>query len=303
MVEVLLACYNGEKYLQEQLDSLIKQDYENLIITIRNDGSTDSTANILADYADKYPDKIKILNDTQNSGSACKSFIKLIGEATGDYVMFCDHDDVWMENKITTTIAAMQAAETVCPDLPLLVHTDLIPTDENLKPLSDSFTKSQRLFPEKNKLNDLLAQNSVTGCTVMINSELLSLLKTMPQYVLMHDWWAALTAAAFGKVVYLDVATMLYRQHGNNAVGAVSSSGAYVKDRKNTAKQRIISSYEQAMLLYDTYGYKLSENNKRLILEYADCKNKKKLSRIKTIFKYKTHKHGFIKALAQIFYC
>lgn len=298
MVEILLACYNGEKYLSQLLDSIYAQDYGDFVITARDDGSNDNTMQILEHYKRKFG-KMNIISDGENLG-AKGNFARLISNACGDYVMFADHDDKWREDKISTTLGAMQAAECVL-DAPILVHTDLYVTDESLNITSLSFTKSQHFNMRKNKLSDFLAQNTVTGCAMMANARLIDLVRNIPSGALMHDWWLALTASAFGKVVYLDEPTIYYRQHANNQVGAVK--GGYIADRKATAKDRLLATYKQAKLFLDVFGSRLSEKDRKTVTEYALCGQKGKLSRIITIIKYKTKKQGFVKLLAQLFYC
>ena len=298
MVEILLATYNAEKYLPEMLDSVYAQDYTNFLITVSDDCSKDDTVKILNEYKNKYG-KMRIISKGENLG-AKGNFRWLIQNADADYVMFADHDDKWLPDKISTTLAAMQAAECAING-PILVHTDLSVTDADLNITAPSFVKSQKFDMRKNKLSDFLAQNTVTGCAMMINRDLLDLAKDMPEDALMHDWWLSLTASAFGKAVFLDVPTILYRQHGNNEVGAVGKD--YVADRKATAKRRLYDTYNQAELFYNTYGDKLSAENKKLVKAYADCKNKNKLQKICTIIKYKTRKQGLVKFLAQLFYC
>ena len=298
MVEILLATYNAEKYLPTLLDSVYNQDYENFVLTVSDDGSTDSTIQILNSYKEKFG-KMNILKNCENLG-AKGNFKRLIENASGDYIMFADHDDKWLSDKISTTLAAMQAAESVL-DAPILVHTDLSVTDADLNITAPSFVRSQNFNMGRNKFNDFLAQNTVTGCAMMMNSKLLTLCKRMPKDALMHDWWAALTASAFGKVVFLDVPTILYRQHGDNQVGAVGDD--YVADRKRTAKERLRATYRQASLFYNTYCDILPKEVKDTAKAYADCEKSGKLKRIGTVLKYKATKQGFVKFLAQLFYC
>lgn len=298
MVEILLAVYNAEKYLPEMLDSIYNQDYTDFLITVSDDCSKDNTVKILNEYKEKHG-KMRIVSSGEDLG-AKGNFRWLINHADADYIMFADHDDKWLPDKISTTLAAMQAAECAING-PVLVHTDLSVTDADLNITEKSFVKSQGFDMSKNRLCDFLAQNTVTGCAMMINRELLELAKNIPDDALMHDWWLALTASAFGKAVFLDVPTILYRQHGNNQVGAVKSD--YVKDRKQTAKNRLYATYKQADAFYKAFGDKLSEKNRKAVKAYADCMNKNKFHKIATIIKYKTRKQGLVKFLAQIFYC
>lgn len=298
MVEILLATYNAEKYLPTLLDSVYSQDYSDFIITVSDDGSKDSTLEILLKYQEKLG-KMKILENRENLG-AKGNFKRLIDNASGDYIMFADHDDKWLPEKIRVTLEKMKEAEND-ENMPILVHTDLSVTDANLNIISQSFVRSQNFDMNRSKFTDFLAQNTVTGCAMMMNKTLLDLCKKMPEGALMHDWWAALVASAFGKVVFLDTPTILYRQHGDNQVGAIGDD--YIKDRKKTAKGRLFATYNQASLFYETYKDILPDSVKTAAKAYAECKNSGKLKRISTILKYNATKQGLIKKLAQIFYC
>lgn len=298
MVEILLATFNAEKYLPTLLDSIYNQDYSDFLILARDDCSKDGTINILKEYQEKYG-KMKIISAEKNLG-AKENFRELIKNADGDYIMFADCDDKWNKDKISTTLAGMQAAQCAL-DAPILVHTDLSVADKNLNVIDKSFTRSQGFNMKRNKFSDFLAQNTVTGCAMMINKKLLSLAKQMPKEALMHDWWLSLVASAFGKVVYVDTPTILYRQHEQNQVGAVKKD--YVKDRKKTAKQRLINTYKQADAFAKTYGEILPEKEKQIVTEYANCLNKGKIKRVASILKNGTTKQGILKTLAQIYYC
>ena len=198
MITVLLAAYNGEKYLSEQLDSLLGQSFNDFKILIRDDASTDNTVKIAEEYCEKYPDKIALIKG-EGTGSACRNFFELIKAVDDDYVMFCDQDDVWLPEKIAKTFKKMRETESENAALPVLIHSNLKVVDRNLNVISDSFFEFQAISPERDSLNNLLMQNNVTGCTVMINRKMLELAKEAPDNCVMHDWWLALLACIFGK--------------------------------------------------------------------------------------------------------
>ena len=133
-------------------------------------------------------------------------------------------------------------------DTPLLVHTDLAVADENLKVLSDSMFRSQNLNRKGNRLNNLLVQNNVTGCTMMVNKALVDMVGPAPKHAVMHDWWMALIAACFGKNrLCASGRRFLYRQHRANEVGAKNA-------RSLSYNARRLAEREQARkVLNDTY--------------------------------------------------
>ena len=214
---ILLSTYNGEKYLEEQINSLYDQSYKNFEIIARDDGSNDSTLSILKSH------NIRIIDSNKNLG-AKESFIELLKYAfkntDAEYFMFCDQDDVWKTNKIEKTLIKMQEIENEFEFKPILVHTNLEVVDNELKEISNSLWEYERILPQYNNFNRLMMQNTITGCTVMINRRLAAKSLFIPNFAIMHDWWIGLIASKFGVIGYLNDSTILYRQHNNNTVGA-----------------------------------------------------------------------------------
>ena len=234
-IAILLSTYNGAKYIAEQLDSLLAQSYSNFVIVTRDDGSTDATCSIVADYASRHPQLFLCLsNDGVNRGASASfsCLIEYVLQHKSElglvkaYMMFCDQDDVWYPEKIARQIDAILAAEadgdgaTMAVQLPLLVHTDLAVVSEKLEPIEPSLASFQRLDNERNSFSNIVISNLVTGCTALVNEELASKLVPIPEDAIMHDWWLALGAVAFGKRIFLNAPMVSYRQHGANTIGA-----------------------------------------------------------------------------------
>ena len=134
-ISILLAAYNGEKYIREQIESVLSQTYANWELIAHDDGSSDATPAILSEYASLYPEKIRII-DAPPTGSAKDNFFFLMNNTDGQYVMFCDQDDVWHADKLEKTIAEMQSIEEeLSPETPILVFSELRVTDENMNTL------------------------------------------------------------------------------------------------------------------------------------------------------------------------
>lgn len=260
-VEILLAAYNGERFLREQLDSLLAQTWEQWHLTVSDDGSTDGTSAILDGYAAQYPDRIRRVRHEGRFGNACDHFFWLMKECGASYMMFCDQDDVWHPDKVEKTMRALLEAEDEAgTDTPVLVFTDLTPVDEKLRPIASSLMKMQKQYTDVIDYRALLMQNIVTGCATGINRALAQLAgqcKDTSQ-VIMHDWWLGVVAARFGRVIYLDESTMLYRQHGGNSVGAKNAGS--VKDSLQTFSHinrlcgTIAAKKRQADTYLQTYG-------------------------------------------------
>lgn len=229
-VHILLSTYNGARYLREQLASIQRQTHANWRLWVRDDGSNDGTLEVLAEFVQSDP-RIHTFRDESRNLGAVQSFAWLLenAPADADYIMFCDQDDVWLDDKIAITLASMRHVEALNgPDCPILVHSDLMVVDEELNVIGESFWAYQNIESRNDSFNRLLIQNVVTGCTAMINAPLRRLCGKIPGEAIMHDWWLALVAAAFGKIVCLDKPTILYRQHGKNEVGAKRWSLAYI---------------------------------------------------------------------------
>lgn len=212
-VQVLLSSYNGEKYLAAQLESILAQDYEEISILIRDDGSTDRTLEIIQYYADKYANIAYYVG--KNLGVQ-QSFFQLMQHADkmADYYAFSDQDDVWLPEKVRQ---AVQLLEKQDQSLPLLYASKTTLVDAELKEIPIR-KKRVKIRPE---FGNALVENVCTGCTEVFNRRLLELVtKQTPTYAIMHDWWLYLCATAFGWVYYDVNSYILYRQHGNNQVGS-----------------------------------------------------------------------------------
>lgn len=289
MITVLLAVYNGEKYLREQINSLLNQTVKDIKIIIRDDGSTDLSKDIIKEYREKYPFVItEICGEPQKSASG--NFSQLLYNCDDDYIMFCDQDDVWMPQKIEKTLEAMKIAEGTDKKTPVLVHSDLTVTDADLNVISNSFFAFQKLYPQSITLSQLLVQNYVTGCTVMINRALKEKCKKIPETCIMHDWWLAIAAQIFGKIVCISQPLIYYRQHSNNQVGAKASYGLSYIRRKlatlNEVRKNYNDTYTQAASVLEMYSEKMSQDNRRLLEIYISIPQKNKFERIRIMRKY-----------------
>lgn len=221
MIQVLLATYNGQAHLNEQLNSLIEQSYQNWKLLIHDDGSTDQTLDIVKKYRDLYPEKIHLIEDGIVCGCAQDNFAHLLEHAKPGYIMFCDQDDVWLKDKVKLTYEKMIAVEYENPTKPVVIHTDLTIVDSQLNIIANSMFEYQKLFKYQT-LKDSLVRNNVTGCTMMINKEAYLCSLPISKAAMMHDWWIMLKVLSNGGVIeFVDQPTILYRQHGANSVGAV----------------------------------------------------------------------------------
>lgn len=277
---ILLATYNGEKYISEQIDSILEQTDKDWMLYIHDDGSRDKTVEIIEKYAKNYPEKICIVEGA-STGGAKQNFFYLFSCVKAPYYMCCDQDDVWLPEKVEKTKKEMNALENGDEKLPCLVFTDLKVVDENLNILSEKMSVYQGLDCKKLTINRALIQNVVTGCVMMVNramrDELTKVTDTTD--VLMHDWWAYLVAVRFGKVAFVEDSTILYRQHGNNGVGARDANSLiYLCKRMlqgEVIKNSLKGTRKQASFFLEIY-----RDDNLLINEYAKLEEKKKIERL-----------------------
>lgn len=304
-VTILLAAYNGSGYISQQIDSILRQSFQAFRLILSDDGSTDDTPELLEGYARRHPDKITHYRSGLRFGCAQTHFMHLLGQFHDTpYLMFCDQDDVWHGDKIEKTLAKMRSLEKD-PAVPVLVHTDLRVVDGALQELSPSFCKLSNLDGNRTALNQLLIQNVVTGCTVMMNRALAELAcrKSPQKAMLMHDWWLAILASATGKVGFLQEATIDYRQHGSNSVGAKNTrSLAYLWKRfaSRDTRQVLIGTARQAELFLEQYGDVLDPGQLAMVKAFASTADAPWRIRIRIYRKYRIWKCGFLRTLAQI---
>jgi len=285
VTEILLAAYNGEKYLPALFTSLAAQTYQGeMRITCRDDGSHDNTLEILKNSPAH-------MISGPATGSPKGNFMQLLKHSTGDILFFCDQDDVWAAEKVSLLVEKMQRAqEAYGGDTPILVHCDLSVVDEGGNMLCPSMFRRQQWDGAANTLARLMVQNNVTGCAMCVNRPLRDLmLMADSKDMFMHDWWAALVAAAFGRIVFVDKPLVYYRQHGGNQVGASKSSMA-VRAKNALAhmekgRRRIALTYEQAHNFLRIYGDILPREQKQCVENYLKIPSMGKIARMRGIAK------------------
>ena len=219
-VQVLMSTYNGERYVEQQVDSILKQTWKNLELLIRDDGSTDHTVEILRRLSEQ-DDRIHLFIE-KNVGSN-RSFFQLLRVADADYIAFADQDDYWMPEKIERAIEGLEAH----PDA-LLYCGNKILTDSELVPKEG--VKLPNLTPS---FEGAVVESICTGCTSVLTRKLAVMLcEHLPKNAIVHDWWIYLVATYHGEVYFDTKAYMYYRQHESNQIGASDGFIALVKAKK-----------------------------------------------------------------------
>lgn len=267
-VQVLMSTFNGEKYLSDQVGSLLKQTDIDLQISIRDDGSSDQTQTILTRLA-KSTDMPLSISFGPNMG-VIASFFELLESASIDakYYSFCDQDDIWNPHKLHRAATLL---ETIPSHIPAIYcsRTELV--DENLRHLAywPAVSKKGASF------SNAIIENITVGCTMVINKAARDLiLKKLPNasQIIMHDWWIYLCVSAFGQVVYDPVPHIQYRQHGSNVMGGAKGGlhkwlRKWQSFRRNYNKRLL---RKQAAEFHRQYGSELSDVNRRTLDDFLN---------------------------------
>ena len=278
-IDIILASYNGEAYIEEQIRSIQANTYyEHYVsrIIIVDDSSTDNTLSILKRLA--YTDnKIKLYPSSNVSLGCMGNFARGLYLSDAQYVMFCDQDDVWLPEKIEKTFNLLLSIES--DNRPALAFTDLRVVDHNLHTISDSYFDLKSI-PKNwhHSFYNLIQQNVASGCTMMLNRVLVNRALPIPNSAYMHDWWVLLVAHQFGDVGFLNESTMLYRQHDSNVIGAKKESILHQvfhirKYWKNFSKS-VYSSLAQAKAFEERFSSELTEDTRIALSDLAKVAEK-----------------------------
>ena len=264
-VDVLLATYNGEKYLKEQIDSILEQTHSDFRLLISDDGSTDGTRKILEEYKNK-DSRIQVFFQESNLG-VVKNFEFLLKKVESAYYMFSDQDDIWKAEKIEKSLNKIENDN--CD----LVYSDLEVVDEKLNVTYESYWKLKGIYNKIKKYNNfesLYLNNFVTGCTIISKKELIDTYLPLPnssKYVL-HDYWISLILSQNGKIDYIEEPLIKYRQHKNNKVGS----------KKKSNELRTIDEIRKLFIEVKKEHFKVFiENEEKFLSEDVKKLNKKSL--------------------------
>ncbi|MCB1156535.1 MAG: glycosyltransferase family 2 protein [Leptospiraceae bacterium] len=291
-VSILLSTYNSERYLKEQLSSIINQTYADWNLLIRDDGSTDSTLEIIKSFNEL---RFKVLEVGPNLGTI-RSFSRLLElDTDSDYFFFCDHDDIWNEKKVEYQLLEMIKIEKEKgSDYPILIHSDLTLVDENNTIIADSMWSYGKFFPHRKSVPQLIVQGTVTGCTIIGNRALHSKIFPIPNTVLMHDWWASIIASLFGCIISENKTTIFYRLHSTNQIGTQKSSILQTWNRITKPDKFIkyfYGTFMQAEEVYNRFQINLNKQQKEIFLVYINLLDYSRFKRI-----YLALKYGFVRS-------
>lgn len=262
MIDILLATYNGELYLHQQINSIISQTFQNWRLLIHDDGSNDNTVSILREYAKKDP-RIFFIEDNVECGGAGNNFLHIFKNyATADYIAFCDQDDFWLESKLElmwkTLSVEKEPAAIFAGGLLFTSQDGILGEIPSIKP---------------KRLNELFfLSGGLQGCSLMINNKLSQLLKPFNGYMVMHDYLLTAGALAFGKIIYLNKKLMLYRQQHEGKVTA--NVDLSIRTRLRNKFPVIDDKHHKSLInFFDFYADKLNEGQKKEFVSYLKFYN------------------------------
>lgn len=227
-VTIMMSTYNGEKYIENQIDSIFKQTDVDIKLIIRDDGSTDRTIELISKKILEYKN-IEMYCDGNNIG-ACNSFLWLLEKSNdidSDYYAFCDQDDIWSPDKLNAAIVMIEKSEQFNNAIPTLYCSAVTFVDENLNFIANSFINTAQMTFEKSVFD-----NRAIGCTLVFNKELIQryikYFNDYEEYIVMHDWTLVLLAHLIGNVIYDNNSYIFYRQHSDNVVGGTNIKKSFI---------------------------------------------------------------------------
>ncbi|ARK09909.1 glycosyltransferase family 2 protein [Fibrella sp. ES10-3-2-2] len=282
-VSIALATYNGQKYLEDLLASLVEQSYPIYEIIVCDDISDDNSIKILNKYKLHLPIKIYV---NEKKLGVIKNFQRAISLCTGDWVACCDQDDVWMSNKLEISVNALN---TLDESKPALVFSDLTVTDKDLVVITNSYWKMININPLQTSLYSLLFGNIVTGCTMLMNKPMCIEMIYIPEEAIMHDYWAACIAFTYRNYKVIPQPTIFYRQHGNNVttnttVTIYSRFLNLIKSLNGEFSNYLNPELKQAKVFYYKYNSIMSLEQKEDLEKFLRLK--RIYPTIRKIFKY-----------------
>ena len=312
--EILMATHNGAKFVGEQIESLQAQTFQNWNLLVSDDASSDETLKIVNEYSAKDP-RIRVISEGLRHGGAKENFFWLMRKSRAEYVMFCDQDDVWREDKMQRELDAITQAEAkLPPNTPVLAHCDVELVFENLNPYGQLMYRSIRVKPQGCTHASFFLTNVTAGCTIAMNRACVqfSLLQENIEHILWHDWWVGLVAQTLGCRAYLDEPLLKYRQHNASAVGARAPSyskraAKLVKRLKHSGIKRrceeLVAGERkkifQTQLFLETYSNFMTEEQIKEANEIVNLPQLSFMKKCKTLSKHKAWRWTFPMRLRQ----
>lgn len=272
-IDILLATYNGEKYVREQIESILNQTYTNFNLLISDDVSKDNTVSILKEYEQK-DSRVKVFVQEKNLGYI-RNFEFLLKNITSKYYMLSDQDDFWLPEKVEKSYKKISEENLD------LAFCDLEVVNEKLETIYPSFWKYLKI-DNKVKYDDYRTEylyNCATGCTIIARNKFMDKILPVPykSEYMPHDYWIALVVAVNGKIGHIDDKLIKYRQHSNNQIGTEKTSHKFKKFEqvRDLFLKVKIEHFEDCVARPDVFSQEQNEFNKKCLNYFNDIKDKK----------------------------
>lgn len=250
-----MATYNGEEYLKEQIDSIIRQSSKDWTLYIRDDGSTDGTIGIIEEYAGKYANIVWVRDSEEGLG--CNgNFFRLLEVVESEYYMFCDQDDVWMENKVELSLTSIEKEETLHKGIPILMFSDQSVCDQNLCVITASQWKELHINPWLfSSYNYVCVNCIIAGANAIFNHQTKQLIFPLVDNELYYDHWIAINVSKHGWIGIIDMPLRYYRLHREQVLGTSLDSSL----QRFSNVQKIMGQlkyYQNDIRMLKAVGYK-----------------------------------------------
>ncbi|MFV3382754.1 glycosyltransferase family 2 protein [Pseudomonas sp. NY15354] len=288
LIAILLCTYNGAEYLREQLDSFIRQTHWNWVAYASDDGSTDGTLEILAEYQRALGERLVILHGPRQGFA--RNFISLICNPAvrGEYFAFSDQDDIWLQDKLARGVTALR---TVSHEVPALYcsRTELV--DRSGRHLGFS-----PLFTKRPGLRNALVQSLAGANTMLINLRARELLRSTPEdaQIVAHDWLTYLIVSSYGGgIVYDPVPTLLYRQHGGNLIGSSTAIKSRLIRLSKTFCGHFSEWNEMNLKVLQQHKACLGLEHRQLLEQFALARRSPLIKRLKLLLQTRVYRQTF----------
>lgn len=278
MIDILMGTHNGDRYIKSQILSLQFQSYKDWRLLIHDDGSTDNTLQIIFELS-KLDKRIVLIEDDLVFHNPAENFMHLLKYSDAEYIMFCDQDDIWFDNKIELMFSTIIKKNQNIPQV-LYSNSYVWIPEEGIKGLA-TFT-----FPEDLK-SFLFLNSGMQGCVSIFNSNMRDLLVNWEGESAMHDHLLHMAGLTFGEVTYLHVPLMLYRNHNNNVTGETATK--FITKSKVFKNLRIpvvdIKHFEAVNKFVNLYRESIEKNKLNIFEQYLVLPKKNKTARLFSIIK------------------
>jgi glycosyltransferase involved in cell wall biosynthesis len=304
LVTILMATFNGATFIEDQLNSIINQDFQSWELIIRDDGSSDETVDIIQRYV-KEDARICHLRFGSSHGSACINFSELFDWAylnDKDYIMFADQDDIWASNKVSTSLKELKRYELLYgKDVPLLCYGTFEFIDRVGRPISQSLK-----IPSKLKFSGLITENFAWGCTMIINKAALLKIKHIPPHSVNHDHYIALVVACFGHCNLISQVLIKYRQHDKNVSGNVDNMSFINRFRRYILNHEgmvtpLLKNLQLVISFYSIYKDDMPAENRQIVEQFLKAYRTSMLSLVHVMLKSKIFKVGLLQNVAYFY--